>query len=75
LRDSEPTCRDSPRGVINLSVFVRTKGIILLAMIIAAIWAFLYFQEALARDARDDRPHRAQTSVIGAILTKAAIAR
>jgi len=63
------------RGVINLSVFVRTKGIILLAMIIAAIWAFLYFKKRsrAMREAIDRTALR--LPVIGAILTKAAIAR
>jgi len=63
------------RGVINLSVFVRTKGIILLAMIIAAIWAFLYFKKR-SRAMRETIDRTAlRLPVIGAILTKAAIAR
>src|SRR5262245_30419995 len=63
------------RGVINLSVFVRTKGIILLALIGAAIWAFLFFKKR-SRAMREQIDRIAlRLPIIGAILRKAAIAR
>jgi len=63
------------RGVINLSVFVRTKGIFLLMLLGAGIWAFLFFKKRsrAMREAIDRTALR--LPIIGSILTKAAIAR
>ena len=63
------------RMVINLSLFVRSKGVLLLIAIGAAFWAFFFFKKRsrAMRQALD----RAilKLPVIGAIMTKAAIAR
>jgi len=63
------------RMVIDLSAFVRTKGIIILIGIIAAVAAFLYFKKR-------SRPFRhfldrmmLKAPIIGPILEKASIAR
>ncbi len=63
------------RMVIDLSAFVRTKGILILIGIIAAVAAFLYFKKR-------SRPFRhfldrmmLKAPIIGPILQKASIAR
>jgi len=63
------------RMVIDLSAFVRTKGILILIGIIAAVGAFLYFKKR-------SRPFRhfldrmmLKAPIIGPILQKASIAR
>ena len=63
------------RMVIDLSAFVRTKGILILIGIIAAVAAFLYFKKR-------SRPFRhfldrmmLKAPIIGPILEKASIAR
>ena len=63
------------RMVIDLSLFVRTKGIVLLLFIGAAFWAFFFFKKRsrAMRQALDRMILK--LPIIGAILTKAAIAR
>jgi type IV pilus assembly protein PilC len=63
------------RAVIDLSLFVRTKGILLLLIIAAAGWAFFFFKKR-SRAMRQwlDRMIL-KLPIIGSILTKAAIAR
>jgi type IV pilus assembly protein PilC len=63
------------RMVIDLSLFVRTKGIVLLMIIGAAIWAFLFFKKR-SRAMRQGLDRMIlKLPIIGSILTKAAIAR
>jgi type IV pilus assembly protein PilC len=63
------------RAVIDLSVFVRTKGIVLLLLLAGAGWAFFFFKKR-SRAMRQwlDRMIL-KLPIIGSILTKAAIAR
>jgi type IV pilus assembly protein PilC len=63
------------RMIIDLSLFVRTKGIVLLLIIGAAFWAFFFFKKRsrAMRQALDRMILK--LPIIGAILTKAAIAR
>jgi len=63
------------RMIIDLSLFVRTKGIVLLLVIGAAFWAFFFFKKRsrAMRQALDRMILK--LPIIGAILTKAAIAR
>ena len=63
------------RMIINLSLFVRTKGIILLVLIAGVFWAFFFFKKR-SRAMRQwlDRMIL-KLPIIGVILTKAAIAR
>jgi len=63
------------RAVIDLSAFVRTKGLFIVVILVAAVSAFIYFQKR-------SRPFRhfldrmmLKTPIIGPILEKAAIAR
>jgi type IV pilus assembly protein PilC len=63
------------RVVIDLSLFVRTKGILLLVLIGAAIWAFLFFKKRSRAMRQTLDRIILKLPVIGAILTKAAIAR
>jgi type IV pilus assembly protein PilC len=63
------------RMVINLSLFVRTKGWLILAAVAAGVWTFLYFKKR-SRALRQFLDRMAlKLPVVGAILTKAAIAR
>ena len=63
------------RMIIDLSLFVRTKGIILLLLIAGAAWGFFFFKKRsrAMRQALDRLILK--LPIIGAILTKAAIAR
>jgi len=61
--------------VVNLSVFVRTKGWMILGGVIAAVAAFLYFKKRSAKMRRFIDRAALKLPIIGTILTKAAIAR
>jgi type IV pilus assembly protein PilC len=63
------------RAVIDLSLFVRTKGWLILIAVGAAIWAFLFFKKRsrAMRQALDRMILK--LPIVGNILNKAAIAR
>jgi type IV pilus assembly protein PilC len=61
--------------IINLSRFVQSKGIYILAVLIAIFWTFFYFKKR-SRKMREFLDRAAlKMPVIGPILNKAAIAR
>jgi type IV pilus assembly protein PilC len=63
------------RMVIDLSTFVRTQGVILVAIIGAAIGAFIYFKKRSRAFRHFLDRMMLKTPVIGPILQKASIAR
>ncbi len=63
------------RMVIDLSVFVRTKGYILAAGFGAAIWAFIYFKKRSRKFQHFLDRLSLKMPIVGPILEKSAIAR
>ncbi|MBT8136672.1 MAG: type II secretion system F family protein [Gammaproteobacteria bacterium] len=61
--------------VINLSVLVRTKGLFMVAVVAAAISAFIFVKKRSAKFRHFLDRVALKLPIIGAILTKAAIAR
>jgi len=63
------------RTVVNLSLFVRTKGWMILAIVIAGVWAFAYFRKRSRSFHRLIDRITLRLPIIGDIMRKAAIAR
>ncbi len=63
------------RTVVNLSLFVRTKGWMILAVFIAAVWTFAYFRKRSRGFNRLIDRITLRLPIIGDIMRKAAIAR
>ncbi|MGB5622117.1 MAG: type II secretion system F family protein [Gammaproteobacteria bacterium] len=63
------------RTVVNLSLFVRTKGWMILAVVIAGVWAFAYFRKRSRSFHRLIDRITLRLPIIGDIMRKAAIAR
>jgi type IV pilus assembly protein PilC len=61
--------------VVNLSRFMTSKGWIVLVVIVAAVWAFLYFHKRSRNMRRFLDRAMLKFPIIGPILVKAAIAR
>lgn len=61
--------------VVNLSVFVRTKGWLIVGAVVAAVSTFTYFHKRSAKLRHFVDRAALKLPVIGTILTKAAIAR
>lgn len=63
------------RTVVDLSLFVRTKGWMILAVVIAGVWAFVYFRKRSRDFHRLIDRITLKLPIIGDIMRKAAIAR
>ena len=63
------------RTVVNLSLFVRTKGWMILAIVVAGVWAFAYFRKRSRSFHRLIDRITLRLPIIGDIMRKAAIAR
>ena len=63
------------RTVVDLSLFVRTKGWMILAVAVAGVWAFVYFRKRSRDFHRLIDRITLRLPIIGDILRKAAIAR
>ena len=63
------------RTVVDLSLFVRTKGWMIVAVVIAGVWAFVYFRKRSRDFHRLIDRITLRLPIIGDILRKAAIAR
>jgi len=63
------------RTVVNLSLFVRTKGWIIVAIVAAGVWSFAYFRKRSRSFHRLIDRITLRLPIIGDIMRKAAIAR
>jgi len=63
------------RTVVNLSLFVRTKGWIIVGLVVAGVWAFAYFRKRSRSFHRLIDRVTLRLPVIGDIMRKASIAR